>query len=714
MADTPITYTKLIDAHTDADTLRDTVNGPPDTKVKARLGREYWTLATINTRTELVVLQANEALRRIEEAKNSAQGALDAAVAEFESTGEVTIQQFQDAITTIVQEDGIPAETVIVGDSRLDVFANDVKNSNIKVIANITELRKEKGNKNGQQIKTASYLEDKNYGGAVYVWDSSSNEIDDGLSVFAVTGVSTGRWKLKIENKLLLATQAGAIADLTEADKVTQTDIIQKCVDYLAKIGGGTLKLPTGHIYAKIIAKANVNIEGTLSPYITDATDVTMSGSRPIVNEVKVTHGTFLHSTGATDTVYIGENIDNIKLSNFELKAIRLDGGLCGYGVRISGKNIAIDSIKGEGFRFDPCYLRGKDDPNNRGGTCSNVVINNCEFGNSARNSFSLVYCNNIRIYNSNFYQTDTSIAWIYLWDIEPNPNTTDTVYDVIVDNCTFNAITRAGAEPTVIVKELNTPNGSPNIKFLNCHFKGSATIRNNCANGWRDAVIDNCIFEGRAFSTTTTGYVIESGRFTNNTMLGLNTQSFAYNTLYTGDFVIEGNSFNNINITAGTLSTVASWGLNYFTGTTPVIEPVDRRSITKQYRDSVVLKVTAPSDQLSAISLTKVRRLELTTTLTNILTVGARSGVKITVAGCDATEGLGSKGYVEFFASSDETTTITSSNPILNDPLYGLNFNWDGKTLQLSAKTESANQWVIRVDVLTSLDSYAKVNWLI
>lgn len=593
-------------------------------------------------------------------------------------------------------------------DPNVDLSAWGLPSKNSRF--SLADLRKTKGGKNNQEIETVEYTPSSGYGGALYKWDSSSNETDDGFSVIEVTGVSTGRWKIVIKEGVLKATQAGVVADLFSTDKVDQAGIVQKCVDYMAKIGGGAVQLPTGHIYAKIIPKANVEIRGTLSPYVTSETDITMSGSRAIVNTVKVTHGTFLHSTGSTDTIYIGENIDNVKIKNLELKAERLDGGLCGFGIRHAGRNGVFKNLKGEGFRFEPVYLRGKDDPNNVGGTCVNTKILNCEFGNSARNSFAAIYCSDVYIKNCDFYQTDTSIAWVYLWDIEPNPSTSDTVYNVTVDTCTFNAITRAGAEPTVLVKEQNTPTGSPNVKFLNSKFKGSATIRNNCTDGWRDCVVDNCEFDGRAFSTTL-GYTILSGRFTNNKMFGVANTQFAFNTPFTGDFVIEGNTFNDI-IFAGVNLTSPSFGLNYFTGAGTVVAPIDRRSISAQYRERTLLELVNPIGGLSAYNTTEVRQVSLTTTPVQILTAKNRSTSVVTIAAADSSAG-GSLGFVELIITSDDTASTTFATEKING-VAGINYSWSGRTLSLSTKAAAANQWIVKVETFANSSNQKQVTWLI
>ncbi|MEW7863888.1 hypothetical protein AB2R46_18225, partial [Acinetobacter baumannii] len=48
MADQIVTRQDLVDAHYDAETLGECINGEENTEVTSRLGRTYWTLATIN------------------------------------------------------------------------------------------------------------------------------------------------------------------------------------------------------------------------------------------------------------------------------------------------------------------------------------------------------------------------------------------------------------------------------------------------------------------------------------------------------------------------------------------------------------------------------------------------------------------------------------------------------------------------------------------
>lgn len=603
----------------------------------------------------------------------------------------------------------INATDVIDGDKN----QHEINELNARVIKDIDELREFIGSFQNQMAQTIEYHAGSGYGGALYKWDSSANEDDDGCSVIAVTGVSIGRWKLQLINRTIHATQAGLLANLAQTDLINQSSIVQKCIDYIALIGGGVVKLPKGHIYAQVLAKSNVEIHGTFESFVTTKNYAEISANPTgVVQTVRYEHGTFWHSTSSTDLFFMPENVSNCTISNLKMLGLRLDqsSSACGFGMRITGDSFTAKYVDTSGFRFEGLYIRGKV-----GVDCGNHYFENCNFDDARRNTAALIFCHDVHFKNCKFRQLKPELSWIYLFDIEPNPSTSDTVYNVTMENCEFNAVSSLDAEPTVLVKEQNTPTGSPNVKFLNCRFKGVATIRNNSANGWKDCIVDNCEFDTYAFSTTL-GYTILSGKFTNNRMYGLVAKGFSFNTPATGDFIIEGNIFNDTVFTSNILTSQASFGLNTFTGTATLVTPIDRRSITAQYRITPsVLEVVSPVEAaLTAYSHIEVRQINLSTTLTDILTTRLRSGVKITITGCDANDSIGSKAFVELFINSDNTASATAAQEILNPATYGITFAWSGRTLQLASKSTAANQFIIKIEVFAALPQYKDVAWLV
>ncbi|AKQ06854.1 tail spike protein [Acinetobacter phage Fri1] len=657
-----------------------------------------------------------EALKQAQEASEAAQDAADAAT-EAARTTKYYLKYFEEGTPypkfgRIMLSDGtvvISLEDENSTDPNIDM-TKWVKSTDSVQVDSVNALRKVKGLFHNQKATTTSYVAGTGFGGATYLWDANNTATDDGLSVIRVTGAATGAWLLQVHNKVLHATQAGLRAELLESDLIDQTTILQKCVDYMALIGGGVVQLPKGHIYAKAMAKSNVEVRGTFDSFVSVGSEADINNLRTVVQTATYKHGTFWHSSDGSQVYLVPENVTGAGVSNLKMLGSRLGStsSNCGFGIKIIGDSFTAKWVDTSGFRLEGLYIRGKD-----GVSCSNHYFENCNFLDARRNTAALVYCHDVTFKNCTFQQLKPELTWVYLFDIEPNPATTDTVYNVTLINCVFNALASAGAEPTVLVKEQNTPTGSPNVKFLNCRFKGKATIRNNCANGWKDCIVDNCEFDTLAFSTTTTGYVITSGRFTNNTLWGKDLKGFSYNTLVTGDFLIEGNRFQDTTFENNIVATQASFGVNTFLGTATVIQPVDRRTITQQYRNLPDISgVKSPIND--AYFNTEIRNFNLDLNFKEVLTVPLRSGCKITITGADATTNAGSKAYVELFVNSDNSTTITAHNEVINDPLYGVKYSWSGRTLSLAGITLSANTFIVKVDVFSALPQYSKVTWLI
>lgn len=127
MADEIVTRQELVDAKVDAGSLENIMNGPADVQTNTRLGRKVWNIATINSRIERTIQESNAAIVQIQNAKDSAQGSLDNAVQDFNEQGDAVLIELRDAVQTIVTDDGVPAEVVVVGDSTLEVVLDDVK-----------------------------------------------------------------------------------------------------------------------------------------------------------------------------------------------------------------------------------------------------------------------------------------------------------------------------------------------------------------------------------------------------------------------------------------------------------------------------------------------------------------------------------------------------------------------------------------------------------
>lgn len=76
----------MADAQIDAKTLEECINGAPDVQVRSRLGRTYWTLATIDSKLNAVVLLSDNAQKQIAQIAADAQGKIAGALSGFEAS----------------------------------------------------------------------------------------------------------------------------------------------------------------------------------------------------------------------------------------------------------------------------------------------------------------------------------------------------------------------------------------------------------------------------------------------------------------------------------------------------------------------------------------------------------------------------------------------------------------------------------------------------
>lgn len=126
-----VNKTKLENASVDCQTLEDCVNGPAETKVTSRLGRQYWTLATIDSKVANVVSQADYALILIQEAQDqivaiadTAQAQFDVKMTDLESQANTAINDWNTAIQQITTE-SLPALAVTTANTQTQQAIND-------------------------------------------------------------------------------------------------------------------------------------------------------------------------------------------------------------------------------------------------------------------------------------------------------------------------------------------------------------------------------------------------------------------------------------------------------------------------------------------------------------------------------------------------------------------------------------------------------------
>lgn len=85
----------------------------------------------------------------------------------------------------------------------------------------------------GQTVHVKSYLAGNNVGGGAFVWNSTSTATDNGVTVFAVTGITTGRW-IRPGDEIITPYHAGAI------DGVDSIDALERFGTFVTSDAGKT------------------------------------------------------------------------------------------------------------------------------------------------------------------------------------------------------------------------------------------------------------------------------------------------------------------------------------------------------------------------------------------------------------------------------------------------------------------------------------------
>ena len=121
--------------------------------------------------------------------------------------------------------------------NRLDsIILGSSEMSDVKHVASVAALRELPGRYEGQQISLTSYYAGwaaevaRPKGGGILTWAGSSEENDNGVTVFAVTGVTVGRWA-RIRGQSITPYDAGARGDGIADD----SDAIEACT---VSVGG--------------------------------------------------------------------------------------------------------------------------------------------------------------------------------------------------------------------------------------------------------------------------------------------------------------------------------------------------------------------------------------------------------------------------------------------------------------------------------------------
>lgn len=316
-----------------------------------------------------------------------------------------------------------------------DGVATSVQRGVAKQFSSVQKLRQMAGSRDGEQcLLLGWYASTPGIGGGKLYWDSSSEEVDDGGTIFAVVGVPVGRWKRVYNDTLDLyhfggtyqgdcvAAMDAALASPVDIIKVPDNVILGYHVFDAPKkktiVGGVGISFGTGPcgIWPRNCRDITVRdfVDVVLAPYPLQGGDIATGqqflglGSGAVIGDITVTR-----CSGSGGKIGIGVGFENgrtltgtatITYNNFKGQN-GTDGGE-GYGIHYGNENdtgdayIAMNKVAEDGRHG--IYLA-----RNRGGGKIILVgnrvtdhrINSPTQGAQTRGAFQINRCKNVHGY---------------------------------------------------------------------------------------------------------------------------------------------------------------------------------------------------------------------------------------------------------------------------------------------------------------------------
>lgn len=137
------------------------------------------------------------------------------------------------------------------------------------------------------------------------------------------------------------------------------------------------------------------------------------------------------------------------------------------HGIEIRGVDVILDRVRAEGFRVDSLYLAGN---------ARNIYLNDSAFGDTARNSVSIVNGRNINFYGGIVWNAGNysygGYSSLYLFDIEPGRS--QSVDNVSIFGTVFEGNSPVSGAGLVIISDGNNASGRTNIMLQGTTHRGS------------------------------------------------------------------------------------------------------------------------------------------------------------------------------------------------------------------------------------------------
>lgn len=255
---------------------------------------------------------------------------------DFKSIPMITAE-LQDAINTIVIDDGVPAIAVSDASGKTQQEVNDEV---IYFVSSIDHLRDYKPSFDHQVVNTVAYHALTNVGGSSYIYDAASVDADDGFTRIK-TSKADGCFKLVEQDQYSIAQLGAQNNDILDA-------YIQKFISCAT----------TYDLSRKLILEAMSYTATEALPYFTSNLKITGQGAQTVIKYVGADNGVLFKASNAAGTT---SPISTVLLSDVSIDMNFIKGATalqCIYSTNESVfKNIQISNIGINGCGVDTSKL---------------------------------------------------------------------------------------------------------------------------------------------------------------------------------------------------------------------------------------------------------------------------------------------------------------------------------------------------------------------
>ncbi len=490
--------------------------------------------------------------------------------------------------------------------------------------------------------------------------------------------------------------QFGAVGDGTTLDEAA----FNAAISYIEELGGGTLNVPVGDYPVRIqYTKKNVRIVCELGTVLRGATTAAVVRIMDTVTGPNYIFGADIRGQALNqEGALLGNGYQNTKAL---------------YGFEVNGPWFTAEKCKLRAFRYDSLYGRVALGVNNGQAEFTSI---DCDYGDTARNSVSLVDGHNWRfrggsVWNEGIYYSSASDTHsLYLFDIEPEndeetlPEDFSSVSRVYCDGVDFLAGSPVAGSAQFITGDPFTADGYSYVYISNCHFGSYGESGASPANIRTRGDVD--------------GVAVTKGVYVSDTTF----EDFMVANAATND--LQDCHFTNISL-GGAAFFLATLGA--YSSMTNVQRrdgvALDLGDLTNK-RVSVQNCTGAPDRAIGTNKLIERKALDVSSSgWVDLLLVGTRGTYSITVSGDDASTGVFGIGKVKISCSSNAATIYHSAADIEINAAE-LNLRWkdattgalstDRRTLQIFTGSAASNQFFAEVDIASRyIYGSANLTWL-